>query len=164
MKMLKEISKKLTMKKTFFVTQLESFFNTISQEYQEIISAKEVENSLLTEKLNKHELDIKNLVEIKNKLQKIEEIDKKHIASLQEEVGRLRLTSDNTYNQNLANENRELKKRVELKDDSAELQELRAKVKQLQGFISKGATAYNDNLANQNSEKLIREISKSLKK
>ncbi|HIP60382.1 MAG TPA: hypothetical protein EYH01_08150 [Campylobacterales bacterium] len=162
--MLKEISKKLTMKKTFFVTQLESFFNTISQEYQEIISAKEVENSLLTEKLNKHELDIKNLVEIKNKLQKIEEIDKKHIASLQEEVGRLRLTSDNTYNQNLANENRELKKRVELKDDSAELQELRAKVKQLQGFISKGATAYNDNLANQNSEKLIREISKSLKK
>ncbi|HIP02056.1 MAG TPA: hypothetical protein EYG75_00905, partial [Campylobacterales bacterium] len=61
--MLKEISKKLTMKKTFFVTQLESFFNTISQEYQEIISAKEVENSLLTEKLNKHELDIKNLVE-----------------------------------------------------------------------------------------------------
>ena len=162
--MLKDISKKLTMKKTFFVTQLESFFNTISQEYQEVINAKDVENSLLIEKLNKHELDIKNLVEIKNRLQKIEEIDKKHIASLQEEVGRLRQTSDNTYNQNLANENRELKKRVDSKDDSAELTELRAKVKQLQDFISKGATAYNDNLANQSSEKLIREISKSLKK
>lgn len=162
--MLKEISKKLTMKKTFFVTQLESFFNTISQEYQEIINAKELENSLLQEKLNKHELDIKNLVEIKNRLQKAEEIDKKRILSLQEEVNRLRLTSDNTYNQNLANENRELKKRVELKDDSAELHELRTKVKQLQGFISKGATAYNDNLVNQSSEKLIREISKSLKK
>ncbi len=162
--MLKEISKKLTMKKTFFVTQLESFFNTISQEYQEIINAKEVENSLLQEKLSKHEIDVKNLVEIKNKLQKIEEIDKKRIASLQEEVSRLRQTSDNTYNQNLANENRELKKRVDSKDDSVELHELRAKVKQLQGFISKGATAYNDNLANQNSENLIREISKSLKK
>ena len=164
MKMLKDISKKLTMKKTFFVTQLESFFNTISQEYQEVINAKDVENSLLIEKLNKHELDIKNLVEIKNKLQKIEEIDKKRIESLQEEVGRLRQTSDNTYNQNLANENRELKKRVELKDDSAELTELRAKVKQLQGFISKGANAYSDNLANQSSEKLIQEISESLKK
>ena len=162
--MLKEISKKLTMKKTFFVTQLESFFNTITQEYQEVINAKDVENSLLIEKLNKHELDIKNLVEIKNRLQKIEEIDKKRIASLQEEVGRLRQSSDNTYNQNLLDENRELKKRVELKDDSAELTELRAKVKQLQDFISKGATAYNDNLANQSSEKLIREISKSLKK
>ncbi len=162
--MLKEISKKLTMKKTFFVTQLESFFNTISQEYQEIINAKEIENSILQEKINKQEQDVKNLVEIKNRLQKIEEIDKKRIASLQEEVSRLRLSSDNTYNQNLANENRELKKRVDSKDDSAELHELRAKVKQLQGFISKGATAYNDNLANQNSEKLIQEISKSLKK
>ena len=162
--MLKEISKKLTMKKTFFVTQLESFFNTITQEYQEIINAKEVENSLLQEKLNKHEQDIKNLVEIKNRLQKVEEIDKKRIQSLQEEVSRLRQSSDNTYNQNLANENRELKKRVESKDDSAELHELRVKVKQLQGFISKGATAYNDNLSNQSSEKLIQEISESLKK
>lgn len=162
--MLKEISKKLTMKKTFFVTQLESFFNTISQEYQEIINAKEVENSILQEKINKLEQDVKNLVDIKNKLQKAEEIDKKRIESLQEEVSRLRLSSDNTYNQNLANENRELKKRVESKDDSAELHELRAKVKQLQDFISKGATAYNDNLANQSSEKLIQEISESLKK
>jgi len=162
--MLKEISKKLTMKKTFFVTQLESFFNTITQEYQELINAKELENSILQEKLSKHELDIKNLVEIKYKLQKTEEIDKKRIASLQEEVNRLRLASDNTYNQNLADENRQLKKIVESKDDSAELNELKAKIKQLQGFISKGANAYNDNLANQSSEKLIQEISKSLKK
>jgi len=162
--MLKEISKKLTMKKTFFVTQLESFFNTISQEYQEIINAKEVENSILMEKLKKQELDINNLIEIKNKLQKAEEIDKRRIVSLQEEVSRLRQSSDNTYNQNLANENRELKKRIESKNDSAELHELRAKVKQLQGFISKGANAYNDNLANQSSEKLIQEISESLKK
>jgi tricorn protease-like protein len=124
--MLKEISKKLTMKKTFFVTQLESFFNTITQEYQEIIGEKEIEISILQEKLNKQEKDIQNLVEIKGKLQKIEEIDKKRIDSLQEEVSRLRLSSDNTYNQNLANENRELKKRVESKDDSTELHQLRA--------------------------------------
>ena len=162
--MLKEISKKLTMKKTFFVTQLESFFNTITQEYQEIINQKEVELSILQEKCNKQELDIKNLVEIKNKLQKGQEIDKKHILSLQEEVTKHRQSSDNGYNQNLATENRELKKRLESKDDSGELHELKSKVKQLQGFISKGANAYNDNLANQSSEKLIQEISDSLKK
>jgi hypothetical protein len=162
--MLKEISKKLTMKKTFFVTQLESFFNTITQEYQEVIKAKDVENSLSQEKLNKCEIDIENLVEIKNKLQKSGELDKRQITTLQEEVTRLRQNSDNTYNQNLASENRELKKRVESKDDSQEVDQLKAKIKQLQGFISKGATAYNDNLANQSSEKLIREISESLKK
>ncbi len=162
--MIREISKKLTMKKTFFVTQLETFFNAISQEYQELLNEKDLENSILTQKLQKCEKDIENLVEIKNKLLKNEELDKSKINSLQEELSRLRQNSDNTYNQNLASENRELKKRLESKDDSAELLELRNKVKQLQSFISKGANAYNDNLANQSSEKLIREISDSLKK
>jgi len=162
--MLKEISKKLTMKKTFFVTQLESFFNSITQEYQEIINSKDVEISIMQEKLNKQETDIKNLVEIKNSLQKNEEIYKKQITSLQEEVAKLRQSSDNSYNQNLANENRELKKQIESKEDSLEIKNLKLKIKQLQNIISKGATAYSDNLANQNSEKLIQEISQSLKK
>ncbi len=162
--MVKEISKKLTMKKTFFVTQLESFFNTISQEYQELVNQKEIENSILQEKLNKLELDVKNLVEIKRSLSKSTEIEKKRVQSLQEELISLREKSDNSYNQNLANENRELRKRLESKDDSSELHELRAKIKQLQGFISKGANAYSDNLANQNSEQLIQEINQSLKK
>jgi len=162
--MIREISKKLTMKKTFFVTQLETFFNAISQEYQELLNEKELENSILSEKLNKCETDIQNLVEIKNKLLKAEELSKKQISSLQEEVTRLRQSSDNTYNQNLASENRELKQRLESKGDSQELHQLRGKVKQLQGFISKGANAYNDNLANHNSEQLIKDISDSLKK
>lgn len=162
--MLKEISKKLTMKKTFFVTQLESFFNTITQEYQEIINAKEIENSLLQEKINKLELDVKNLVEIKNRQNKTIEIEQKRLESLQDEVKNLRQSSDSSYNQNLARENRELKQQLESKDDSEELAELKTKIKQLQGFISKGATAYNENLANQNSEKLIQEINESLKK
>jgi predicted RNase H-like nuclease (RuvC/YqgF family) len=162
--MLKEISKKLTMKKTFFVTQLESFFNSITQEYQEIINSKDVEISIMQEKLNKQEIDIKNLVEIKNSLQKSEDIYKKQIKSLQDEVTKLRQSSDNSYNQNLENENRELKKQIRSKDDSTEIQSLKQKIKQLQNIIAKGATAYNDNLANQNSEKLIQEISQSLKK
>ncbi len=164
MQMVKEISKKLTMKKTFFVTQLESFFGTISQEYQEIVNQKEIENSILQEKLNKLELDVKNLVEIKKSLNKSAEIEKKRLESLQAEVEKLRQSSNNSYNQNLANENRELKKQLESKDDSSELFELKAKIKQLQSFISKGATAYGDNLANQKSEQLIQEISQSLKK
>jgi predicted RNase H-like nuclease (RuvC/YqgF family) len=162
--MLKEISKKLTMKKTFFVTQLESFFNSITQEYQEIINSKDVEISIMQEKLNKQEIDIKNLVEIKSSLQKSEDIYKKQIKSLQDEVTKLRQSSDNSYNQNLENENRELKKQIRSKDDSTEIQSLKQKIKQLQNIIAKGATAYNDNLANQNSEKLIQEISQSLKK
>jgi len=162
--MLKEISKKLTMKKTFFVTQLESFFNTITQEYQEVINTKEIENSILQEKNSKLEQDVKNLVQIKNSLTKKLEIEQKRVESLQNEVEKIRQHSDNSYNQNLLEENRELKKRVESKDESTQLQELKAKVKQLQSFISKGANAYSNNLANQNSEKLIQEISKSLKK
>ncbi len=162
--MLKEISKKLTMKKTFFVTQLESFFNTITQEYQEVINTKEIENSILQEKNNKLEQDVKNLVQIKNSLTKKLEIEQKRVQSLQNEVEKIRQYSDNSYNQNLLEENRELKKRVDSKDESTQLQELKTKVKQLQSFISKGANAYNDNLANQNSEKLIQEISRSLKK
>jgi predicted RNase H-like nuclease (RuvC/YqgF family) len=152
------------MKKTFFVTQLESFFNSITQEYQEIINSKDVEISIMQEKLNKQEIDIKNLVEIKNSLQKSEDIYKKQIKSLQDEVTKLRQSSDNSYNQNLENENRELKKQIRSKDNSTEIQSLKQKIKQLQNIIAKGATAYNDNLANQNSEKLIQEISQSLKK
>ncbi|MCH9814493.1 MAG: hypothetical protein K0U47_11200 [Epsilonproteobacteria bacterium] len=162
--MLKEISKKLTMKKTFFVTQLESFFNSIVQEYQEIINQKEIENSLLQEKIKKLEIDINNLVEIRNKQAKTIEIEAKRVTSLQEEVKTLRQSSNSSYNKSLAQENRELKKQLDSEEESEELQELKAKIKQLQSFISKGATAYSENLANQNSEKLIQEINDSLKK
>jgi len=156
--MIKEISKKLTMKKTFFVTQLESFFNTISQEYQELINAKEIENSILQEKVNKLELDVKNLVEIRRKLEKSEQIYKKQIESMQAQTVTLRKSNSN-IDQSIG-----LKNKIEAKDDTQELEKLKAKIKQLQGFISKGATAYSDNLANQKSEELIQEISQSLKK
>ncbi len=162
--MIKEISKKLTMKKTFFVTQLESFFNTISQEYQEIINEKEIENKILQEKINKFEIDIKNLVNIKDTLTKKSEIDKKQIESLQNELKMVKDTQGQEYSERLVKENIELKKRLEAKDDSQELNELKAKIKQLQSYISKGATAYNNNLVNQKSEDLIQEISQSLKR
>ncbi len=156
--MIKEISKKLTMKKTFFVTQLESFFNTISQEYQEIINEKEIENSILQERVNKLELDVKNLVEIRRKLEKSEQIHKKQIESMQAQTVTLRKSS------NIIDQSIGLKNKIEAKDDTQELEKLKAKIKQLQGFISKGATAYSNNLANQKSEELIQEISQSLKK
>jgi hypothetical protein len=162
--MTSEIAKKLSMKKTFFTTQLDSLFNTISHEYQDVINKKDIEISLQKEKIDKLELDIKNLVDIKNNFLKNKDIEDKRLQSLQSEIEKHRSSSDNSYNQNLALENRELKKRLSQGGDSDEIKELKDKIIKLQGFITKGASAYSDNLSNQNSEQLIREISQSLKK
>jgi hypothetical protein len=162
--MTSEITKKLSMKKTFFATQLDSLFNSISSEYQNLINKKDIEISLLQEKIDKQENDIKNLVEIKNKFMKNSDIENRRLESLQVEVNKLRNLSNNEYNQNLANENRELKRKLQSNDDSNEIKELKEKIIKLQGYITKGANAYSSNLSDQKSEKLIQEISQSLKK
>ncbi len=162
--MTSEIAKKLSMKKTFFTTQLDSLFNSLSTEYQNIINKKDIEISLLKEKIEKQEKDIKNLVAIKNNFIKNSDIENKRLQSLQEEVNTLRNSSNNEYNKNLANENRDLKKRLEINDDSDEIKMLKEKIIKLQSYITKGANAYSSSLSDQNSQKLIQEITQSLKK
>ncbi len=166
--MLKDISKKLTMKKTFFVTQLEGFFNAVSQEYQELIQEKEVENSLLKEQNNELQKDIKNLVAIKQEMLTKLAIEKKHITTLQDSLEKFQDANDETSVQKLLEENKILKAKLTTiqghESQDQEINILKQKVKKLQGIISKGANAYNNNMTNQNTEAIIEEISKSIKK
>ncbi len=157
--MLKDISKKLTMKKTFFVTQLEGFFNAISSEYQELIHQKEVENSLLEEKIAKCEKDIKNLVNIKEELTtKLLEKDD-YIKNLENKLSE----PEDTKYKKLLQENLSYKEQLQ-KNSSEEITKLKEQITKLQNIIAKGAHSYNDTLQNQNKEALIEEISKTLKK
>lgn len=166
--MLKDISKKLTMKKTFFTTQLEGFFNSITQEYQTLIHELEVEKRVVEEKAAKLENDVQNLVAIKKEFEKSSEIDKRRIKELQESLAKSRNVGSNTYVESLQSENESLKKELETlkKDahDSQEVKSLEEKIQKLQGYISKGASAYNDNLMSEQKETIIKEISESLKK
>ncbi len=146
--MLKEITKKLTMKKTFFTTQLESFFDTISQEYQDLLHAKELEISLLKEKNAKLERDVENLVKIKHDLQA--KLDAQRV-KIQEKPSRP--TSEATTHTPTATPERD-----------AEVEELKAKIKKLQEYISRGASAYGEHLLNQKNEALIKEITEQIKR
>jgi len=166
--MLKDISKKLTMKKTFFTTQLEGFFNSITQEYNNHIHELEVEKRIIEEKTSKLEKDVENLVAIKKEYEKSSKIDKRRIKELQDSLARSRNVGSNAYTQTLQNENAAYKEELKtLKSDyhdSKEVQELQEKVQKLQGFLNKGANAYQDNIMSEKKENIIKEISESLKK
>ncbi len=166
--MLQEISKKLTMKKSFFITQLEGFFNTISNEYQELIHKLEVQNSILQEKVNDLEKDITNLVEIKKRYEKESEINKRRIRDLQETLAKGKQLSSTTFVDGVMEENKKLKDELsKLKSNSInpnEAQNLKDKLAKLQTYVAKGATAYSDQLSSQKSEEIIKEISETLKK
>jgi DNA repair ATPase RecN len=169
--MLKEISKKLTMKKTFFTTQLEGFFNSITQEYQDAIHEIELEKRVLQEKVIKLEKDVQNLVEIKNRYEKTRDIDKRLINGYKDNLANSRELSSSAYAQKLQKENEilkseleELKKIKSAPQETQELQELKEKVKKLQGYLAKGISAYNDSIITQKNEELIKEINESLKK
>jgi predicted RNase H-like nuclease (RuvC/YqgF family) len=165
---LKDISKKLTMKKTFFTTQLEGFFNSITQEYQTLIHELEVEKRVVEERVSKLEKDVENLVEIKKSLEKTNQIDQRRIKELQESLASSRHLGSNAYVETLQEENEQLKNEIQtLKNnqaDNEEVEALKEKVQKLQGYISKGANAYNDNLMSETKESIIKEISESLKK
>ncbi len=166
--MLKDISKKLTMKKTFFTTQLEGFFNSITQEYNNLIHELEVEKRLIEENSAKLEKDVENLVAIKKEYEKSSQIDKRRIQELQEALAKSRNVGSNAYTETLQNENTAFKKELEtLKSDhhdSKEVEALQEKVQKLQGFLAKGANPYTDNLIAEKKESIIKEISESLKK
>ncbi len=147
-----ELSKKLSMKKTFFVTQLESFFSTITSEFQEKLNSLEVENKLLKEQNEKLNYDVKNLVEIKNNFIKTLDEKEKEIKSLQNELKKTKLTSNDDRNLDLIRENNKLKKEsVSLVE---EINILKQKIGNLQNFLQKGAGAYNDTLLSQKKKKL----------
>jgi uncharacterized protein YlxW (UPF0749 family) len=153
------ITKKLSMKKTFFVTQLENFFTTISSEYQELFNALEIDNQLLIEKNQKQKRDIDNLVKIKDELsQKLQEA-KSQIEELENELKHIKSVKSDEQNIELIRENAILKKQ----NSSQEVKELKQKISNLQNFIQKGGSAYNQSISNQNSENIVKEISKTLK-
>lgn len=161
--MLKDISKKLTMKKSFFVTQLEGFFNAITQEYQELIHQKEVENSLLEEKVQKLQKDIDNLVAIRKELTQALHEQKEQTEKLAQTLHEQQALSSDALTKKLLEENRTLKEALQ-NTQSDEVEKLRAQLKKLQTFIAKGGDSYRDTLDTQNKEALIEEISKSLKR
>jgi uncharacterized protein YlxW (UPF0749 family) len=153
------ITKKLSMKKTFFVTQLENFFTTISSEYQELFNALEIDNQLLIEKNQKQKRDIDNLVKIKDELsQKLQEA-KSQIEELENELKHIKSVKSDEQNIELIRKNAILKKQ----NSSQEVKELKQKISNLQNFIQKGGSAYNQSISNQNSENIVKEISKTLK-
>jgi len=161
--MLKDISKKLTMKKSFFVTQLEGFFNAITQEYQELIHQKEVENSLLEEKVQKLQKDIDNLVAIRKELTQALHEQKEQTEKLAETLHEQQALSSDALTKKLLEENRALKEALQNRE-SDETEKLRAQLKKLQTIIAKGGDSYRDTLDTQNKEALIEEINKSLKR
>ena len=164
--MLKDISKKLTMKKSFFVTQLEGFFNAITQEYQELIHQKEVENSLLEEKVQKLQQDIDNLVAIRQELTQALHEQKEQTEKLAETLHEQQALSSDALTKKLLEENRKLKEALQNREreKNDETQKLREQLKKLQTFIAKGGDSYRSTLDTQNKEALIEEISKSLKR
>ncbi len=165
---LQDISKKLTMKKTFFTTQLEGFFNSITQEYNNLIHELEVEKRLLEEKANKLEKDVQNLVAIKQEYEKNSHIDKRRIKELQESLATSRNLGSNAYTKKLQDENETLKQELKALQsnhhDSQEVVQLQEKVEKLKNFLAKGANPYQDNLISEKKEDIIKEISASLKK
>ncbi len=167
--MLNEIAKKIALKKTFFMTQLDSFFNMVQNEYQEIIHKQDLELSLLKEKMQKYKQDIENLVKIRDKLSK-------QITELRAENSRLKLLlsrkDTKEINDNLARENSELLKKVEsleyelerLAKENRMLMEIKDKILNLQSSISKGADSYSQNILQKKSEEIVKEIKEALKK
>jgi len=147
-----ELAKKLSMKKTFFVTQLESFFSTMTTEFQEKINSLEVENKLLKEQNQKLSYDVDNLVKIKNKLLSEKEEKEHEIKSLQNELDKYKQTTNDERNLELIRENNRLKK--EANTLTQEVENLKTKITNLQNFLQKGAGAYSENLLNQKKRKL----------
>jgi len=166
--MLKEISQKLTMKKTFFTTQLEGFFNSITQEYQEAIHKIELEKRALEERIAELEKDVKNLVEIKKAFEKELNLDKELLNDYKNTIRSTKDLSSTAYMKKIEDENKILKEELDRikdkKNDEDEIESLKNQIKKLQAHLAKGISAYNDNINIQKSEEIIREIKNNISK
>jgi len=151
--MLKEISQKLTMKKSFFTTQLEGFFNSITQEYQEAIHKIELEKRALEERVADLEKDVKNLVEIKKAYENELKLDKTLLNDYKRTIKTTENLNSETYAKKLENENlllkEELKKLKMNENSNEEVESLKDQIKKLQANLAKGISAYNDNINRQ---------------
>ncbi len=167
--MLNDISKKIALKKTFFITQLDTLLNTVQNEYQELIHQQELELSLLRDKNEKYKKDIQNLVEIRNKLSK-------ENTKLKAENSRLKILlskkDSNDFTDKLLQENGKLLKKIEslekelkkLTQENESLSQIKDKISNLQSVVQKGSNSYNQALIRQRSEEIIKEIKETLSK
>ncbi len=155
-----ELVKKLSMKKTFFVTQLESFFSSITQEFQEKITNLEVENKILIERNKKLEYDVNNLVKIKNELQVQLESAQDTIDLLSSQLERVKEGKALDYPK-VTLENERLKKEIENLKDKIKKLEDKSTIKPTPHRV---ANAYNQTMMQKKNEEIIKEITKNLKK
>ncbi len=155
-----ELVKKLSMKKTFFVTQLESFFSSITQEFQEKITNLEVENKILIERNKKLEYDVNNLVKIKNELQVQLESAQDTIDLLSSQLERVKEGKALDYPK-VTLENERLKKEIENLKDKIKKLENKSTIKPTPHRVT---NAYNQTMMQKKNEEIIKEITKNLKK
>ena len=154
-----ELVKKLSMKKTFFVTQLESFFSSITQEFQEKITNLEVENKILIERNKKLEYDVNNLVKIKNELQVQLESAQDTIDLLSNQLERVKEGKALDYPK-VTLENERLKKEIENLKDKIKKLEDKSTIKPTPHRVT---NAYNQTMMQKKNEEIIKEITKNLK-
>ncbi len=159
---MEDLTKKLSMKKTFFVTQLESFFSSITTEFTQKLSSYEVENRVLKQENKKLSYDVQNLVKIKESLSKQVEKKTSELKELEKELIYVKEVSSDEQNLELIRENNKLK--TTLSTQKEELDSLNQKIKTLQNFASKGANPYNQSILNKKNEDIVREITQNLKK
>ena len=159
---MENLTKKLSMKKTFFVTQLESFFSTITSEYNQKLSSYEIENKVLKQENEKLKYDVDNLIKIKNNLTYNAQEQDVTIQDLKNELVYIKEVSTNEQNLELIRENNKLKKLLAEKED--EVKESKDKLKSLQNFASKSSNPYNQSILNKKNEEIVKEITESLRK
>ncbi len=158
---MEDLAKKLSMKKTFFVTQLESFFSSITSEFTQKLNSYEVKNNLLKEENKKLKYDVENLVKIKQDLhQKLEEKEQK-IKSLQKDLIYAKEISTDEQNLELIRENNKLKNLLSTQEE--EIKRLNERLKKLQNFATKGASAYNQTMLEKKNEEIVKKITQNLK-
>ena len=150
------------MKKTFFVTQLESFFSSITTEFTQKLNSYEVENKILKQENEKLSYDVKNLVKIKEKLSSQLEEKISELKVLEKELIYVKEISTDEQNLELIRENNKLKSTISTQKE--ELDSLNQKLKNLQSFASKGANPYNQTILDKKNEEIVKEITESLKK
>ena len=159
---MEDLTKKLSMKKTFFVTQLESFFSSITTEFTQKLSSYEVENRVLKQENEKLSYDVENLVKIKEKLTLELEEKSSEIDELKRELTFVKEVSTDEQNLELIRENNRLKSTVS--SQKKELETLNQKLKNIQNFASKGANPYNQSILDKKNEEIVKEITQNLKK
>jgi len=159
---MKELIKKLSLKKAFFATQLESFFNSMVLEFQEKCNSLQTQNKLLEEKNKKLEYDVKNLEKIKKDLLALLEEEEKKNKLLTQELQKVKKSNLDEEKIFLSQENEKLKSKIA--DLNSEIKKIEEKFFKMQAVLKKGTNAYKENLLEKKTEELLKEITKNISK